>query len=210
MSTFVNPPFELLSVKQHSNMDTFGDDSIFWWVQVKTDAYEVPVMVDFDMVTYYCNQQHPQIGAYYSSVRKNVKGFGPKHSKMFAIMDEEGFDHLPHIYNYIKDCCDLQHYHEHDLNLKKSIATHEGSQQLNAKVASLEQHLPGMRSSAVRNTAFMDHVLELLNNEVLERYPEIFNSDPKYITDCQDILTRIVLDLGSKIDSLAFHAAKDK
>ncbi len=210
MSTFVNPPFEILSTEQRSHLKDTGDDMVFWWVQVKTAEYTVPVLVDFDVVTYYCNKQHPNIGAYYSSVRKNVKGFGPKHSQMFAIMDEEGFDHLPHIYNYIKDCCDLQKYHERDLELKQTLSSHDNAQQLKAKVKSLEQHMPGMRSSTVRGIAFKDRVLDLLNIEVLERYPEIFNSDPKYITECQGILIDVILDLGSRIDSLAFHAANEK
>ena len=210
MSTFVNPPFKILSTEQMNALETFGDDFVTWWVKVKTEAYEVPVHVHFDSVVSYCQMQHPEVGKYFTSVRRNVKGFGPKHSKMFDIMTEEGFDLMPHIYNYIKDCCNLEDYHQHDLRLKQSIADHEGAKQLEAKVKSLEQHMPGMRNSAIRNTAFKDHVLELLNNEVLERYPEIFNSDPKYITECQDILIDIVLDLGSKIDNLSFHARKDK
>jgi hypothetical protein len=210
MSSFVNSPFKILSIEQQSGLETFGGDFITWWVEVKTDAYKVPVNVHFDSVMSYCQLQHPEVGKYFTSVRRNVKGFGPKHSKMFEIMTEEGFDLQPHIYNYIKDCCNLEEYHQHDLRMKQSMADHEGAKQLNARVASLEKGMPAMRSSTLRNTAFKDHLLELLNNEVLERYPEIVNSDPKYISELEDILIGIVLDLGSKIDSLSFRAEMEK
>jgi hypothetical protein len=210
MSTFVNPPFKILSTEQKSDLDTFGDDAITWWVQVKTEAYEVPVHVHFDSVVSYCQMQHPEVGKYFTSVRRNVKGFGPKHSKMFDIMTEEGFDLIPHIYNYIKDCCNLEDYHQHELRMQQTMADQKEAKQLESKVKSLEQHMPAMRNSTIRNIAFQDHVLELLNTEVLERYPEIFNSDPKYITQLQGILINIVLDLGSKIDTLSFNAEKEK
>lgn len=204
----VNPPFEILSIEKQDHLQTFGDDCMFWWVQVKTKAYVVSVHVSFDVVVAYCQQQHPEVGEYFRSVRRNVKGFGPKHSKMFEIMDEEGFDLLLHIYNYIKDCCDLEKYHEHELNMKQTMADQHLAKKLETKVAALEQGMPAMRSSAIRNTAFKDDVLELLNNEVLERYPEIVNSDPKYIKELHGILVDAVLNLGSKIDTLSFRAAK--
>lgn len=210
MSGFTNPPFEILSIEQHSGLTDFGDDSIHWWIQVKTKDYVVPVSVWFDMVVEYCKLQHPEVGAYYRSVRSNVKGFGPKHSKMFAIMAEEGFDHMPHIYNYIKDCCNLEHYHQHDLKMKEYKATPEGAQKLEEKVTSMEEGMPDMRSSTIRNIAFMDHLLEVLTAEVLERYPEIFNSDPKYIKECERVLTDTIRDLSQKVDSLAHHAKNDK
>jgi hypothetical protein len=207
--SFVNPPFEILSTKKIDHLESTGDDMIFWWVQVKTNAYVLPVLITFDGVVAYCQQQHPEVGEYFRSVRRNVKGFGPKHSKMFEIMDEEGFDLLPHIYNYIKDCCDLEKNHQHELNMKQTMANPEGAKKVSAKVASLEEHIPGMRSSAIRNTAFIDDMLELLNNEVLDRYPEIVNSDPKYIKELHGILVNVVLDLGSKIDTLSFKAGQE-
>ncbi|MCF8277859.1 MAG: hypothetical protein K9J17_14085 [Flavobacteriales bacterium] len=209
MSNFVNPPFKIQSTEQQSGLESFGDDAITWWVVVKTDAYEVPVFVHFDWVVAYCQKQHPEVGEYFRLLRRNVKGFGPKHSKMFEIMTEEGFDLRPHIYNYIKDCCNLEDRHQHELRIKQSMADHEGAKKMSAKVASMEEGMPAMRSSAIRNIAFKDQVLELLNNEVLERYPEIFNSDPKYITELEGILINMVLDLGSKIDTLSFKAGKE-
>lgn len=206
METINNPPFKILSTEQHSHLEDFGDDDVFWWVEVKTEAYEVPVLVRFDSVITYCQQQHANIGGYYRSVRKNIKGLGPKHSKMFAIMDEEGFDQTPHIYNYIKDCIDLQKHHEHNLRLEQSLATPVDAKKLKRSMKSLEQGMPSMRASAIRNTAFTDQILDILTNEVLERYPEIFNSDPEYITECEGILINAVIDLGTKIDSLSFKA----
>ena len=206
--SFVNPPFTILSTERQDYLETFGDDVITYWVEVKTEAYQVTVHVHFDNVVAYCQKRHPEVGAYFRSVRRNVKGFGPKHSKMFEIMTEESFDLQPHIYNYIKDCCDLEKHHQHEQRMKQAMADHKQATKLDAKVAGLEQHLPNMRRSNIRNTAFMDHVLELLNNEVLQRYPEIVNSHPKYITELEGILTDAVLSLGSKIDTLSFKAEK--
>ncbi|TNF24253.1 MAG: hypothetical protein EP314_08185 [Bacteroidetes bacterium] len=205
---FVNPPFEILSIEKHDQSETFGDDQVAWWVEVKTASYVVPVYVTFEMVMGYCQQQHPEVGEYFRSVRRNVKGFGPKHSEMFDIMTEEGFDLLPHIYNCIKDCFDLEKYHQHDVRLEQALTDRQTSERMEARSAALEENMKGMRESTLRNTAFKDCILELLNNEVLERYPEIVNSDPKYIKELQGILVDAVLDLGSKIDTLSFRAAK--
>ncbi len=209
MESFVNPPFELISTEQQSHLETSGDDWTFWWVKVKTPNYEATVMVTFDSLMRYCESQHPEIGAYYKAVRRNVQGFGPKHSHMLAIMDEEGFDHLPYIIAYVKDCCNLEHHHQKDLQLKQQLSEPKEADNLKAKVETLEQGMSSMRASTLRNAAFKDDLMTLLNNEVLERYPELFNSDPKYIKEVQGVLINTVLTFSSTIDSLAYRAAKE-
>ncbi|MBP9152325.1 MAG: hypothetical protein KBF73_08590 [Flavobacteriales bacterium] len=200
-----NPPFEIIECTRSSFQELTGDDMMTFEVTVKTDSYSQWVIVSFDYLMRYCQQHRPEIGAYYSSVRRNIKGLGPKHSKMMDIMDEEGFDHLPHIHAYIADNCDLNLAHQREEELRKNPPN---PKQVSKKVQSLESHFPSMRESRLRNDAFMDDLMEHLNNEALERFPEIFNSDPELIEEFHDKLIRWVRTIGGDLDSLSFKAGK--
>lgn len=183
-----------------------GDDILDFGVTVQTDSYTQWVTVPFDVVVAYCQQHRPKIGAYYSSVRSNIKGLGPKHSKMMEIMDEEGFDHLPHIHAYIAANYDLDLAHEREQEMRKNTPD---ANQVSKKLESLGSHLPSLRQSSLRNEAFMDDLMEHLNVEVLERFPEIFNSDPELIEEFHGKLISWMKTIGSDLDSLAFKAGKE-
>lgn len=210
MASFNNPPFEIIDVKRENGLKKYGTDSLTWKVKLKTDAYELEVGVDFDMMMKYCNFVHPEVGKYYSSVQTNIKGFGPKHSKMLAIMDEEGFDHLPHIHNFIKDSYNLEEWHQQALRNSENNADKAKAKELSDRFDALEAGLQALSGAAIRDTAFKDDLFDFLTKEVNTRFPEIFNSDPAHIMECKDILIREVMNIGDKINALAYKASKKK
>ena len=67
-----------------------------------------------------------------------------------------------------------------------------------------------MKVSGLRDIAFMDNLLEVLTAKILEYYPEIFESDPKYIKAVESVLVRNIMKIGSDLDALSFNAEKDE
>lgn len=180
-------------------------------VTVKTDSYSLWVPVQFNSVVTYCQHHHPEIGAYYRSVRNNVKGLGPKHSKMFEIMDEEDFDHVPYIHAYINDTYDLDEgYARHQKAMASANDAKRVVEQATEKSAALESHFPSLRKSALRTEAFMDNLMEYLNNEALARYPEVFNAEPELIEAFHGKLIDWVRSVGEGMDKLAFQAEQQR
>lgn len=201
---FENPPFEIIECTRYYWKEETGDDLVSFDVTIKTECFSSWLPVQFDCVAGYCQQHHPEIGKYYSSVRRNIKGLGPKQSKMFEIMDEEGFDHLPYIHAYIDHQIELEKLYERDQSLQDPTPQ---QQEMAKKVVAIENHFPSMRESALRNEAFADDLLVYLNDQVLERFPEIFNSDPEFITKLQDKLIGNVRQIREDLDKLAYAAS---
>jgi hypothetical protein len=203
--TFSNPPFEIVECQRSDFKQLTGDDIIFFNVTLRTASYSLFTTVPFDSVVSYCTVHHPKVGRYYRSVRASVKGLGPKHSVMFNIMDEEGFDHLPYIHACINHFVDLDARHEQEEELRKNPPP---AKQLKERVESLEQHFPAMRSAAIRNEQFTDNLMDHINNEVVKHYPEIFNADPKLIEEFHGKLIHWVRTIGTDLDSLAHRAGQ--
>lgn len=201
-----NPPFKIIECQRSSWKELTGDDLIHFLLTVKTDHYSVWMPVPFDRVMNYCKQHHPAIGEYYSSVRRSIKGLGPKHNSMFDIMDAEGFDHLPYIHAYINENMDLDLLHQRELEMQKNApATQKAASK---KGRGLESYFPAMRRDRLRNEAFMDELMEHLNKEALERFPEIFNAEPDLIREFHIKLIEWVSTIGEDMDKLAFKATR--
>lgn len=84
------------------------------------------------------------------------------------------------------------------------------------ETASIAQKFNTMQAMAeeskpfnLRDIAFKDEVMDLLNKKVLEIYPEILNSRPEYIRELKSLLVDNVLKFGSDINNLAWKAYKE-
>lgn len=210
--TLHNPPFKILQSIRCPLRETTGDDLMDFDVLIEVEGHKHWAWVPFDFVVDHCKTHHPEIAKYIRSVRKNVKGLGPKHSKMFEIMDEEGFDLLPYIYSCMKGDYNLPQVIEkirYPRASRSGIIDKDGNVtpvDFSEKADELEDVMAEMRKSTIRNEAFMDDLLEYLNEQAMERYPEIFNAEPELIKEYEKNLISWVRNIGEGYDKLAFRA----
>ncbi len=214
-----NPPFEIEKIWRYSLLEEYGEDIIDLNVVVKVEDYYHTVRLPFTFLGEHCKEHFPETAEYYNAVRRSIKGLGPKHNRMFEIMDEEGFDHLPYIYSAIKL----------DYNLRQAIENEQSSGQCRSGIfdkdgnftpvdkwlekkegLEMDKMIAEMRRTNIRNDAFMDDLMEHLNEEALNRFPEIFNAKPELIKEFHGKLIDWVRQIGEGMDKLSFRASGEQ
>lgn len=187
-----------------------GTDFMFIKFIQETNGHQYDQSLSFDMLSRFAQEHGRPEAEYFTQVRRSIKGFGPKHTPMFDAFMEEGFDFEPLILAFLHDWHvtkgnPLDERFRIDKPIDTSpaaISKHKGFQK---KAAELKNEFGGMREYSLRHTKFQDRLMDVLNEEIIGLFPEIINSDPKYILELQDILITEVLSLSGKIDKLAFQ-----
>ena len=73
----------------------------FFKVEDKQE-FQIPIIVPFDDLQDFVLQIDENAGKYLKNIRSSIRGYGPKHSKIFKVMQEENFDLEPFIYQYFQ------------------------------------------------------------------------------------------------------------
>lgn len=205
-----NPPFEIIDIKRISILEELGDDEVYWETTIKTANYTIGVHAWFFKVIRYCEQHIPEAASYLKGIRKNIIGFGPKHSAMMEIIDSEGFELMPLITEYIKNGIDLDAYYEHEQRLKEYAKNPKKETQIKKKQEGLHSVVKNVRESNLRSSKLSDNLLKFLGNQIQNIYPEIFESDPKYIREFNNEIHDSTRSLVEKISSIHFNATQNK
>ena len=207
-----NPPFTIIEVQRHSQLEEYGEDYVDLSVLVQVDDYQHWVWLIFTEVQEHCEEYFPEVGAYIRSVRKSIPGVGDKQNRLLELLDADGFDLQPYIYDLI----------QRDYELEKAIANEKSNQPSKSGIVTedgktiipMEQYMEEnkdriAREAAIakrnnlRQQAFMDDLSAYMNTQVVEHFSEIFNSEPQYIIELEELLTDSVITVGNKLTKLA-------
>ena len=198
------PPFTVISFKQTDMLNDTGDDTVFFHVDLEINAQLYHCIVPFYKLADHLSENKQADANYFSRLRSSINGFGPKETVMLRLAEEEGYDIEKAVIDFIAD----------EMTLEKLIPVNK--KQTGVDTAALTQKMDELQELAqegkpfnLRDIAFKDEVMDLLNKKVLEIYPEILNSRPEYITELKSLLIDNVLRFGGDINSLAWRAYKE-
>ena len=188
-----------------------GDDYMFLEFDYGVEGRWYWSSLAFEKLWRFAKAEGRPEGAYFDNIRTNVKGFGPKHTPMFDVLMEEGFDFEPLLLAFLYDWHATQGkpFHEAnrlDVRPEETTETVLQRKKMKEKAAEMTELVSGMKSMNMRSTAFQDRLLDVLNDEVVRAFPAIINSDPEHIRTLHGILVDKILDFSSKIVSLAIKA----
>ena len=198
----MNPQLTQYTIK--NMLEDTGDDYIFLHVFFKTDTRSEtssPLLVAYvDLQRFIATINEPAYN-YLSKIRSNIQGYGPKHSKVFKVIEAENFDLEPYIKKYIASLTDLfveQHYEWCDRisnpeNVEKAT---EAFEKINQVVSSDYRH------DVIKADEFIDEVDQTLHELTLKYFPELFEKEEKYIDAYIDILFRTTMNFYKSIDKL--------
>ena len=198
------PPFTIVSFVMTDLLEDLGDDSVFFEVDLTINDNLYHTSVSFHELEKYLKQHKPADADYLNKVRSAIGGFGPKQRPVVNMCEEEGYDFEKRVSAFIAAMRPLEH-------LMPVNKIHNAGQTAAIKkiAADLKTTMEDSKSFNLRGNKFLEEIMELLTNKVLEIYPEIFNSNPQYIIDLQDKLVTHVLKIGEDINELAWKAAKE-
>lgn len=198
---YQSTPFTIISFIQTDLLHDLGDDVVFFHVDLEMEGQLYHCSIPFYRFTNYLREHKPADAAYFSRLRSSINGFGPEETVVVRLATEEGYDIEKAVIEYMQSG-NLRNKLI-PVDTKQSLASNEGLAQKMEQLDSLAQELKPFN---LRDIAFKDEIMELLNKKVVEIFPEIINSRPEYITELKSLLIDHVLNLGRDINKLAWKA----
>lgn len=194
----------ITTYKIENTLETIGDDftSIHIFFKIESNQeIRIPFIVSYDKLVESIASYDNDAANYLKKIRSSMHGYGPKHSKVFKVMEEENFDLEPHIYKYVELIDEkyiLQHVEWCDrINLlenKKTIET------INKELSDVIDE--NYKNYNIRYVNFQDAIDKALHETTLKYFPELFEKGQKHIAAYKDELINITLKFTSEIDKL--------
>jgi hypothetical protein len=180
-------------------LDKTGDDFIHFDVYVALNnnpEISIPIIISFDDLVGHIKPIAPAEYDYINKIRSGMHGYGPKHSKVLAVLQEEGYDLFPYLQTYITENM-VEEHSEYDKRLQASP-----KDSLKKALALLEAYQDEMKKENIRHTNFLDQLDKTLHELTFSHYPELFEKGNDIVEAYRNHLTRTTLDFARKIDKL--------
>lgn len=186
------------------NLQHTGDDCCFLHIFVRTaelDELALPVILSYDELRDFIQEQHPAVGRYLTRIRSGISGYGPKHSKVFATLHEENFDLSPYIAAYIESKDEV--FVEQHLQSSNRKLGPEVQKSLKETFEQLAQFVNKDYVAAnIGFDEFMDRFDQTVHELCLDSYPKLFDQGDKHIFMYRRLLQRTTLSFCGELDRI--------
>jgi hypothetical protein len=187
-------------------LEDTGDDYIFLHVFFKTeDCAETtsPMFLPYDNLHRYIKTIDEPAHDYLAKIRSNIHGYGPKHSKVFEVIEAENFDLEPYIKSCLEELTPLfieQHYEWCDRlsnpqTMEKAAATFENINQVVND---------DYKNDNIKTSQFIDELDQTLHELTFKYFPDLFEKGEKHIEEYRNILSKSTLSFCEAIDKLRY------
>lgn len=183
-------------------LDEVGHDialiNLFYRISNKPEI-EKPLVVPFDKLLKFIEQEDVEASKYLHKIRSSIGGYGPKHSKVLDMMNNEGFDLNPYVlglFNSLKtDMLDQHMQHVKNLSIQNNEAIQD-------KFKELEDLVDDMKESNIKMSQFTEEVDQVLHELTLKHFPELFENGNECIEAYRSHLITTTLDFVEGIDEI--------
>jgi hypothetical protein len=176
-------------------LSELGEDVTFihYFYQKNEVVLVMPIILNLNEIFNFIKKTDFPAYQYIQKVRSDIGGYGPKHSKMFEVFEQEGFDmdrFLMVFANSFEDDMIAQHIE------KFQIKNNEG---FNRAMKTLKEiATPNYIQENLKINNFTEAIDQKLHELTLEFYPEFFEKDIEYLNKYKSLLIdttlRFVLD----------------
>jgi hypothetical protein len=185
-------------------LEETGDDINFIHIFFKIDdkpEYKMPYIVPYQDLLHFILETDKATGHYLDKIRSVIHGYGPKHSKVFKIMEDEGFNLEPFIIQYLesKDEVFFQQFDEWCSRLQFSSNQKEvkdSFEKLKSKVT------PEYCLNNINKDAFKDALDQAIHETTLKYFPGLFEKGDKHIAAYKSKLMDTTFSFYSEIDKI--------
>jgi hypothetical protein len=193
-----------LNYKIKSFLEDLGEDVSFIDIFFKTKEQEIiafPISISYDKLKSFIGSVDKPAFDYLTKIRADIHGYGSKHSKIFAVIESEGFDLEKYIIQFITelDETDVDNHIawcENLLSQKQQQKATEVFEKLSEIVT------PQYVQHNLRFDAFKDEVDQMLHELTLKHFPELFEANEEVIDKYRNVLIRTTLSFTSECDKL--------
>ncbi len=183
-------------------LDETGDDytMIEYFFKSNEEVCKMPIISNYDDLLFFIQKKDPPAYQYLINIRANISGYGPKHSKIFQTIANEGFNIEKYIYAFANEID--RNIIESNVKNNKNLSTNEIEQagkafeKLNALVT------PEYINENIKIDQFTDAIDEKLHELTLKFFPEFFDYEPEYLKAYKSLLINTTLSFRRGVDKL--------
>ena len=187
-----------------NSLESTGDDMIFIHAFFRTEELpevSMPVIFSLDELFEFIYSKSESKGKYLKHIRNNITGYGPKHSRIMEIIEEEEFPLEPYIFLYVEE--KKEDYLVSHIEWCNRLNAPENKQILKENNAKLSKLVSEDRVRYQINfTKFQDEVDQALHMLTLKFFPSLFDMDQKNIEAYKDCLVDTTLGFTEHIDRI--------
>ena len=194
-----------------NNLKTTGDDIIFIHIFFKVDdkpEIRMPLILSYYDLVDFISEADKATGKYLDNIRSSMHGYGPKHSKIFKVMEEEGFDIEPFIYKYFESK-DTTYILQH-VEWCEKAQTPENNKTAKESLKKLDVLVnDDYRNYNIKFDAYKDALDQSIHETTLTYFPELFEMSKKHIAAYRNELVNTTLSFSSEIDKIVHSKFKE-
>lgn len=160
-----------------------------------------PFFLPYDNLHYYIKKIDEHAYDYLTKIRYNIHGYGPKHSKVFKVIEAENFDLEPYMQSYLEELTDLeieQHY-----EWSERLSNPEIVEKAAAALENIKQVVnDDFKNNNIKSSEFMDELDQTLHELTFRYFPDLFEKGEEHIKSYRNILSRTTMSFYEDIDKL--------
>lgn len=188
-----------------SNMlEETGDDYSHIYIFLKIDdqhELKMPVIISYEDLLSFIDNLDIDAGKYLYKIRNEINGYGPKHSKIFKVIEEEGFDLEPYIHKFIESK-DEQFIQQHKEWCDR-LNSLPNQQTANIQFEQLKSIInDDFREYNVNFNDYKDALDQAIHETTLKYFPQLFDKSKKHVAAYKSKLIDVTLSFSRDIDKI--------
>ena len=163
----------------------------------------LPISISYDDLCDFIKTIDQPAFLYLQKCRKDIGGYGPKHSEILEILNNEGFDLEKYIIAYIEqlDPINVVHHIAWSENMKKGNNTNIANEIIESlKEIANEDYI----NYNIQFNNYKEAIDQKLHDVTLAFFPELFEKNPEILKKYKSILVNTTLSFTSSIDKLLY------
>lgn len=181
-----------------------GDDIVFFHVFFKIDELpelRLPIIIPYTELLYFIDDVDKKVGSYLHHIRNGISGYGPKHSIVFKIMQEETFDIEPYIYQYFDSKDDI--FFQQHVEWCERLQTSNNKEAVKESVEKLDAIVnDDYINYNIKFNEYKDALDQVIHETTLKYFPDLFEKSKKHIAAYKSKLIDTTLHFSSDIDKI--------
>lgn len=181
-----------------------GHDVVHFKIYYKTEVLpevQLGIILPYsDLVNFIKQTDYPTF-EYLSKIRSSITGYGTKETKVFAKIEQEGFDLEPFLKNYLETKDDVFIAQHLEWNEKMSSTQ---NQETSKKIVEKINNGLGENyaSRQIKWQNYIDELDQTIHELTFRYYPELFEKGEEKIKDYRSALISTTLNFSEKVDKI--------
>ena len=185
-------------------LEDLGEDVVHFSIYFKTDVLpevRIGLLLPYRELVYFVEETNKPAYEYLIEIRSSMAGYGPKETKVLAVIENESFDLEPFIKSYVESKDEL--FIAQHLEWIERISSPKNQETPKKIVEEITSNLgEDYASKRIKWDNFIDELDQTIHELTFRFYPELFEKGEEKINAYQKALSSVTRDFTTRLDKI--------